>query len=189
MHSDALIGGFADAPIDAARAFRAALNVMARPGRIETVNGATPPKPLSLAAGVLVLTLCDAETPLYLAGDADCPAARDWITFHTSAPLVSARHATFALGTWEALAPLESFQKGTPEYPDRSTTLIVELTELQASGARLTGPGIKRQAALSLPELAAFQENAKLFPLGLDFFFTCGDRMAALPRTTRVEAG
>jgi len=25
------------------------------------------------------------------------------------------------------------------------------------------------------------------FPLGLDFMFTCGDELIALPRTTRVE--
>jgi alpha-D-ribose 1-methylphosphonate 5-triphosphate synthase subunit PhnH len=42
-------------------------------------------------------------------------------------------------------------------------------------------------AALSLPEVAAFQANARAFPLGLDFLFTCGDRLAALPRSTRVE--
>ena len=76
---------------------------------------------------------------------------------------------------------------GTPEYPDRSATLIVEMERLQASGARLSGPGIKAAAALSLPEITEFQANARHFPLGLDFLFTCGDRLAALPRSTRVE--
>jgi len=35
MTPEALLGGFANASIDAARGFRAALEVMARPGRIE----------------------------------------------------------------------------------------------------------------------------------------------------------
>lgn len=188
MRGEALIGGFSDAPVDAARAFRAALNVMARPGRIDQVSGARPPEPLSAGAGVLLLTLCDAETPVYLAGVADCAAVREWITFHTSAPFAGPQEAAFALGSWESLCPLETYRKGTPEYPDRSATLIVEMSDLKPDGARLTGPGIESMAALNLPEIAAFQENARQFPLGLDFFFTCKDHVAALPRTTRVEA-
>ncbi|QFT82288.1 Alpha-D-ribose 1-methylphosphonate 5-triphosphate synthase subunit PhnH [Roseovarius sp. THAF27] len=187
MHTEALTGGFGDAPVDAARAFRGAMNAMARPGRIEDLAGAVPPAPLSVAAGVLVLTLCDAETPVYLAGDHDAPAVREWITFHTGAPFAGPEAAMFALGSWEALRPLEAYPVGTPEYPDRSTTLIVEVPELVADGAVLSGPGIRETARLSLPEVAAFQRNASAFPLGLDFFFTCGDRVAALPRTTQVE--
>jgi alpha-D-ribose 1-methylphosphonate 5-triphosphate synthase subunit PhnH len=64
--------------------------------------------------------------------------------------------------------------------------VIVERERLSKEGAVLRGPGIKEQAQLSLPETQAFQTNAALFPLGLDFIFTCGDRLAALPRTTRV---
>ena len=45
MQADALSGGFANAPIDAAHAFRHIMQVMAEPGRIETVTGGTPPAP------------------------------------------------------------------------------------------------------------------------------------------------
>ncbi|GAW36854.1 alpha-D-ribose 1-methylphosphonate 5-triphosphate synthase subunit PhnH [Roseovarius sp. A-2] len=188
MQTDTLSGAFAAPPVDAAHAFRAVMRVMARPGTIEAVTGATPPAPLSVAAGTVLLTLCDPETPVYLAGDADCAAVRDWITFHTGAPLVGRSEAMFAIGRWEALLPRDDYARGTPEYPDRSATLIVEMERLEASGARLIGPGIADEAALSLPEVAAFQANARAFPLGLDFLFTCGDRLAALPRSTRVEA-
>ncbi len=58
---------------------------------------------------------------------------------------------------------------------------------LQEDGAVLTGPGIKTTARLNLPEVAAFRANRALFPLGLDFFFTCGNRLAALPRSTVVR--
>ena len=51
----------------------------------------------------------------------------------------------------------------------------------------LTGPGIKDRAALTVPDPKAFQLNAALFPLGLDFFLCAGSQLAALPRTTRVE--
>lgn len=187
MRTDALTGGFGDAPLDAARAFRGVMNAMARPGRIEELAGAVPPAPLSVAAGVLVLTLCDAETPVYLAGDHDAVAVREWITFHTGAPFAGPDGATFALGAWQALGSLAAYPVGTPEYPDRSTTLIVEMPELAAESAVLRGPGIRETARLSLPEAAAFQRNASAFPLGLDFFFTCDDRVAALPRSTKVE--
>ncbi|MGB8621583.1 MAG: phosphonate C-P lyase system protein PhnH [Paracoccaceae bacterium] len=187
--SDTLTGGFAEMPVQSARAFRAALNAMARPGRIEAISGAAPPAPLSPAAGTLLLTLTDHETPVHLAPSHDTPALRNWLTFHTGAPLSQPGEATFAVGDWAALQPLERFRIGVPEYPDRSATLVVEMDALEAGGARLTGPGIKGEAALSLPDVVALQKNALLFPLGLDFYFTAGERLAALPRTTRVEAG
>ena len=55
MHGTALEGGFSDAPRQSARAFRAALTALSRPGIIVEVDGAAPPAPLSVAAGVLLL--------------------------------------------------------------------------------------------------------------------------------------
>ncbi|MEO1109138.1 MAG: phosphonate C-P lyase system protein PhnH [Pseudomonadota bacterium] len=182
-------GGFDNAPIQAAHAFRAAMTVMARPGEIRSLTGAVPPAPLSVAAATLLLTLCDPETKLYLAGAVDTDAVRKWLTFHTGAPLVAASEADFAVGTWEGLGSLNAYRIGTPEYPDRSTTLIVECDDLQASGAVLSGPGIKDVAQLSLPDVAVLQANAALYPLGCDFFLTCGDQVAALPRSTQITVG
>lgn len=187
MTPQSLLGGFAHPSTDAAHAFRAALEVMARPGRIEDLPGAEPPEPLSVAAGGLILTLCDPTTPVHLAGAHDCAALRDWITFHTGAPLVGAEAAQFAIGTWAALTPVDRFAIGQPDYPDRSATLIVERDELTADGPRLTGPGIKGAVRLSLPEITAFADNAALFPLGFDCFLTAGVQVAGLPRSTRVE--
>lgn len=186
MRAHPLEGGFADLPVDASHAFRAVMTVMARPGEIAQVTGARPPAPLSVAAGVVVLTLCDPETPTYLAASHDTPQVRDWITFHTGAPFVVARDAVFALGVWDDL-PLSDFPLGTAAYPDRSTTVIVERQTLSNNGAVLRGPGIKDRRTLSLPDTQVFHANAAQFPLGLDFIFTSGDRLAALPRTTRVD--
>lgn len=188
MIAEALAGGFADAPVQSAHAFRAILEAMARPGTIHRVTGAEPPAPLSPAAGVALLTLTDPTTPLHLAGSADRPAVRDWVAFHIGAPLTSAEEASFALGTWEALLPVNRFRIGQPDYPDRSATLIVEMDRLTNHGPSLTGPGIALANWLSLPETAAFRANRADFPLGFDCLFTCGDRLAALPRSTRVEA-
>lgn len=185
MQAQALDGGFANTSLEAAQAFRGVMTAMARPGTICQLGGAKPPAPLSLAAGVVVLTLCDPETPVFLAPSHDCDDIRDWITFHTGAPFVAAADADFAIGAWKDL-PLKRFALGTAEYPDRSATLIVETDRLEAAGSTLTGPGIKTQAQLSLPEPSAFIENARHYPMGLDFFFTSGDHIAGLPRTTKV---
>ena len=187
MQAQTLSGGFAAPAIDAARAFRGVMEAMARPGSVQTVSGAEPPAPLSVAAGAVLLTLCDTDTPINLAGDVDCAEVRSWLAFHTGAPLTGPGHCMFAIGDWAALAPLSAYPIGTSAYPDRSATLIVERPALSVEGARLTGPGIKDAASLSLPETQAFQANHAQFPLGLDFIFTSADRLAALPRSTEVS--
>ncbi|MCF6431560.1 phosphonate C-P lyase system protein PhnH [Leisingera sp. MMG026] len=184
----AYAGGFSNPPVVSAQAFRAAMNAMARPGRIEDITGAIPPDGISVAAGSLLLTLCDPETGVYLAPDVDSEALRCWLSFHTGAPIVAAEQADFVLGSWAALMPLDRFRIGTPEYPDRSATLIVEVPAFGAPNAVLSGPGIKDTAKMALPELEALQNNAMLYPLGMDFFFTCGAQLAALPRSTQINA-
>lgn len=187
MDGGYLDGGFSNPSTESAAAFRQIMEVVARPGVICEVAGAQPPAPLSPAAGAVLLTLCDADTSVYLAGSVDTPDVRSWIAFHIGAPLVGPAHATFALGRWDELMPLGQYPIGTPEYPDRSATLIVEMPSLDAAGATLRGPGIKDTAHLSLPDVAPFRENALHFPLGLDFIFTCEQRVAALPRSTEVS--
>lgn len=188
MTPDVLTGGFTDPARQSARAFRAALTAMSRPGRIEALTGAAPPAPLSFAAGTLLLVLADSTTGVYLAPTHDLSTLRDWITFHTGARFVRPQDATLAVGDWAGLQPLDRFAIGLPDYPDRSATLVVEMPNLTTSGARLSGPGIQSTAFLSLPDLAAFQANRQLFPMGHDFFLTSGDLVAGLPRSTKVEA-
>jgi len=183
---DGLTPGFDQPATDAARAFRMVLDAMAHPGRIVTLDGPAAPAPCSQAACVALLTLADATTPLHLAGAHDCGPLRDWVAFHLAAPLVGPEDATFALGTWGALGPLTAYRQGAPDYPDRSATLIVEMPALVPNGTRLTGPGIETAAYLSLPDAGALRGNAARFPLGLEFRFTSGAQLAALPRTTKL---
>ncbi|WP_299293631.1 phosphonate C-P lyase system protein PhnH [uncultured Tateyamaria sp.] len=187
MQQASLAGGFADPPHQSSTAFRAIMQVMARPGRIETITGGAAPAPLSGAASSVLLTLADPDTGVHLAGAFDTQAVRDWITFQTGAPLVAAPAAQFVLGAWADI-DLTQLAIGTAEYPDRSATVIVELPALSPEGAILTGPGIRDRATLGLPgDVGVFQRNAALFPLGVDFMFTSGAQIAALPRSTKVS--
>ncbi|WP_316013627.1 phosphonate C-P lyase system protein PhnH [Roseobacter sp. HKCCA0434] len=176
-------GGFGNPAHDGARAFRALLDAMARPGRIVTAQAAAAPG-LSPAAATVALTLCDPDTPVHLAGEA--VRAAEWIGFHCGAPRATQSACTFAFGAWDALTPLAPYPIGTSDYPDRSATLVVEVPTLSGEGPRLTGPGIDGETTLSLPDAGALRANAAGFPLGLDFIFTCGDRLACLPRSTRI---
>jgi len=190
---DVHAGGFGDEPRDAAAVFRAALDAMARPGRVHEVTGARPPRGLSQAAGAILLTLADAGTPVWLPHRlADGPVAQ-WLTFHTGARQAAAPgSAVFAVGQWAELAPLDAWPAGEPAYPDRSATLIVEVATLSGGPRlRLTGPGIETAEVLApaLPgeAAAALAANAGRYPLGVDLFFTAARSLAALPRTTTVE--
>ena len=187
MSLHTLEGGFATPAHDAAFAFRALMDAMARPGTLEEIAGGKGPAPLSQAASCVLLTLCDADTNFYLTPSVDTGATRAWIAFHTGAPITGAETADFALGPWAELRPLDRFRIGTPEYPDQSATLIVEMESLTQTGATLSGPGIQTTAHLSLPDVDAIRRNAKAFPLGLDFIFTAGSTVAALPRSTEVR--
>ena len=180
--------GFADPVRDSQAVFRAVLDAMARPGRVHRVAApASPPPPLHRATAAVLLTLVDAETPLCL--DPAAEAARDWILFHCGAPLVDAGQARFALGQ----LPLASLPAGTDEEPEASATLILQVETLgEGAALRLEGPGLAaptRLAVRGLPPgfVAGWDANRALFPRGVDVILCAGDRLAALPRTVRIE--
>lgn len=187
--------GFPDSVAGSQAVFRVAMNAMARPGRCLTIEaGLTPPRPLAAASAALLLTLCDFETAVWLdpplAGEASIP---EYIRFHTGARLVaSPAEAAYAVVSDTArMPPLASFAQGTPDYPDRSGTLVLQVDVLAARGWRLEGPGIAghtRFSASPLPGDFAGQmrANRRRFPCGIDIFFTTGSEIAALPRSTRL---
>jgi len=185
--------GFADPVADAQAAFRAVLDAMAHPGRLHRLGDKVqPPPPLAAATAALLLTLVDAETPLWLA-PAFAPA-RDWIVFHTGATLTDdADQAAFAVA-----ADLPDFAKlsaGSDEAPENSATLIVQVAAI-GSGAnfRLSGPGLRAPTDLAvagLPEnfIARWARNHALYPRGIDLLLVAGTELVALPRSLTVEAG
>jgi alpha-D-ribose 1-methylphosphonate 5-triphosphate synthase subunit PhnH len=187
--------GFPDAVSGPQAVFRIAMDAMARPGRcLSIAPGLAPPRPLGSASAALLLTLCDFETPVWLdpplAAEAGVP---EYVRFHTGARLVAspAEAAWAVVSDTSRMPPLSGFAQGTPDYPDRSATLILEVEALSASGWRLEGPGIAGHTLFSASRLPGdfveqMRANRRRFPCGVDIFFTSGREIAALPRSTRL---
>jgi alpha-D-ribose 1-methylphosphonate 5-triphosphate synthase subunit PhnH len=194
----ATVPGLTDSARDQQSVFRQVMWALACPGEVREIAAAVPPPPTPLTAGAaaIAVTLADFETPVWLdAGLAASPDVADYLRFHTGAPIVTdPRRASFALvASGLTLPPFEDFAQGTLEYPDRSATLIVQVETLEPGGGlRLKGPGIAGRRLLSikpLPEGFANRAaaNRALFPRGIDLVFVAGNRVAALPRTTKVK--
>ncbi|SON55316.1 Alpha-D-ribose 1-methylphosphonate 5-triphosphate synthase subunit PhnH [Hartmannibacter diazotrophicus] len=193
-----LEGGFANLVFDAQSIFRAVMDAMARPGRVNPVSDlAHPPKPLAAAAGAVILALCDQDTSVWLAPDlAASEAVKAWIGFHAGTPLVArSQEAAFAICAGGGHLPvLDSFKQGEQDYPDRSTTLVMQVESLTGGAElRLEGPGIESFETLAsrgLPEqfVDQWRWNNKRFPRGVDVILAAPEGIACLPRTTRITA-
>ena len=176
-------------------AFRAVMECFARPGEIRTLDGVAAPAPLAPATAALIQSLADYETPIWLDPPlANVPAVGEWIRFRTGAPLVKdMRGAAFALiGSPSDMPEFSEFALGTEEYPDRSTTLIMQIERFAGHAITIEGPGIKaarRLAAEPLPDDFATRltANRELFPRGIDLVLVAGEQVMALPRSIRVS--
>jgi len=188
--------GFSHPVLSAQSTFRAILDAMARPGRVLPVRAdASPPPPLSPAGGAVALTLCDHDTPVWLATELRASAAvGEWLTFHCGCDLVDdPAGAAFALASGAADLPgFDKFNIGTPDYPDRSTTIVLQVQSLSSGTTlALTGPGIRDRSALQAeplpPDMAErLAVNRRLFPCGIDLLLVAPTAVAALPRSVRV---
>jgi alpha-D-ribose 1-methylphosphonate 5-triphosphate synthase subunit PhnH len=183
--------------LDSQAAFRAVMRANSRPGRVERIGPVPAPIALMPATAAFLRALADYETPVWLdKGLTETPAVGDWLRFETGAPVTAdPADAAFAVISAPArMPPLERFASGTPDYPDRSTTVILQVTHFGGPVMSLSGPGIRGTASFAadplppdFPQRAA--ANRALFPRGIDFIFTAGEKIAALPRSTHVSWG
>lgn len=192
--------GFTDPVLAAQKTFRALLMAMAHPGEVQTLAIAPLklPPDLALATGATILTLLDLESSLWL-HPTWSEDVRSWIQFHTGCRFCEQPHqADFALlgPLDDSLPALDEFALGTPEIPEASTTLLLQLADLDPATAELPplslrGPGIQSVRQLSLPIRSDFWQdwanNQQNYPLGLDLYCLAGDRLLGLPRTTQVK--
>jgi alpha-D-ribose 1-methylphosphonate 5-triphosphate synthase subunit PhnH len=189
-------GGFSDPVRGSQSVFRAVMDAMARPGTVHHFPGLTaPPPPLGAVAGAVISTLADADTPVWLDPSmAKTGVVRDWVVFHTGAPVTPYQsEAAFALvAAPQSLSSLNGFALGTQDYPDRSTTLILQVETL-SKGVKLVleGPGIDGRTSIApdpMPQhfAAQWRANRAAFPRGVDLILAAPGGVAALPRSTRL---
>jgi alpha-D-ribose 1-methylphosphonate 5-triphosphate synthase subunit PhnH len=193
-----LAPAFDDPALASQAAFRTVMEAMARPGRARALPSrlAAPP-PLGATAAAVALTLLDYETPFWLdQALAAAPEVAAWLRFHTGAPLaLDSMRATFAFVSDPlAMPPFAAFAPGTLEYPDRSTTLVLQVVRFGAGDAlALSGPGIQETTNFSAQPLppdfrARLIANREGFPRGVDLILVSPDAVAALPRSVRVAS-
>lgn len=189
--------GLAEPVHDSQAVFRVILDAMSRPGSIHPLPLGPSGAPFAATAAAVLLTLADHETTVWLAPDLP---GRDevasFLRFTTGTRITSDPDAaTFALvADLHTMPPLEAFAQGTPEYPDRSTTLVMIVDRIKASasglGMSLSGPGIAERAEISFDPMPArlaleLLKNRACFPLGVDLVLCAPGAVAALPRSVR----
>ncbi|ESA35567.1 phosphonate c-p lyase system protein [Leptolyngbya sp. Heron Island J] len=183
--------GFTDAVHDAQKTFRALLDALARPGMVKTTVATTPPTGLEPSCAAACLTLLDLETRVWLQPGFS-EAVRSWLVFHTGCRFTDVpRAADFAVIWQLATAPdLAEFSWGTAEYPEASTSLLIQLPELTGGvPVTLQGPGILQNIDVSLPLPTTvwqrWQTMTAEYPLGLDCWYFAQNQLIGLPRTAK----
>jgi len=187
---------YPDSVLAAQATFRAVLDAMASPGSARALAATIgAPSPLTNAAAAVALTLCDHETPVWL----DAALRRSdpvcaWLRLHCGCRIVPAPHdAAFAfVGAPQELPSIDAFSVGSPDYPDRSATIVIQVESLRdGEPLALSGPGIRDKQVLHVTGLphdmpARLIANRAMFPRGVDFILASTDEIAALPRSVRL---
>lgn len=187
--------GFADAVRQSQAIFRRVLDAMARPGTCHRLDDAPSGiGALDAASTAIALTLLDESTQVWLDAAADTADVRTFLSFHCGCPFAeSPSEAAFALVAG-AMPPLDRFNSGTDEFPESSTTVIAQVTAVEAGdGIVLAGPGIESVIGISDPGLTdtfwqEWEAMRVLYPRGVDVILTAGESLACLPRSVRRVA-
>jgi len=189
--------GFDNLALDSQAVFRLALSAMSRPGDIQQLTaGIESPAGLHSASAAVLLALLDQDTRLWLSPAFAGSHVATYLRFHTGCVLVAdAAEADFVLVARAGELPaLNALSRGSEEYPERSATVVLQVEGLSNSGGwHLSGPGIEGVKLLRIEGLdegfvAQWREAQAEFPRGVDLFAASASSLAALSRSTRVEA-
>ncbi|MBD0336720.1 MAG: phosphonate C-P lyase system protein PhnH, partial [Cyanobacteria bacterium Co-bin13] len=129
--------GFADPVHDAQRTFRQLLSALAHPGRIYDLEvDLNAPAWLTPACAAAALTLLDLETQVWTDATVG-QASRDWLLFHTGCVFTASPQAAgfVILSAAGEMRSLTDFSWGQAEYPEASTTLLIQIPGLTGGKA------------------------------------------------------
>lgn len=191
-----LIGGFSNKASDSTACYGILHEATSNPATIfQLPVTVAAPRGLMMGAVVILLTLADAETPVWLAPECDTTEARAHLLFHTGCPIVAEPElAAFAVMSVERdLSITKDLGLGLAEYPDRTATVILESERLiDGEGPLFHGPGMTEPRRFCVEEhppslWVHIAANQALFPRGVDWIFASPTELAALPRSTKIE--
>lgn len=143
-------------------------------------------------AGLFVLaeSLIDRECSFHVSGDAAL-ARRLAETGARPATLDRADYVFAPIGSTADVAALAGLRIGTLAYPDEAATLFAPARFGAGQTLRLTGPGIRDAVTIEVdgvdPAFWAMRAKAIRYPLGWDLYLVDGDRLAGIPRSTKIE--
>ena len=196
--------GFSDMSLGSQGVFRAALEALSYPGRSVPLDVTfDAPKSVQASSSGLLLALLEPGSLLWLSPSLANTDAATWIVFHTDCKITTHQHeADFAwIKNWDELPALDGFALGTDEYPDHSTTCVIDIAipnipSTPTLSLTLVGPGIA--ATSTIDQLSAtmvqaesfvhqWEKNHACFPRGVDVLFATNTGLIGLPRTTRIE--
>ena len=183
--------------------FRQVMNAMAYPGRVHRCSSMTNDNIdciVSASAQQIASVLVSREVNVSFMSQVPTTECIEWVRFSLRSQLVDSEKADFIFVHANDLGgiDMESLLLGSTEAPEKSTTLLVNVTEdFLAPSQRpiqFSGPGINplgQQVMLNLDDVpSTFFEQRRslqpLFPMGFDCYFCTQSNFIALPRTTEL---
>jgi alpha-D-ribose 1-methylphosphonate 5-triphosphate synthase subunit PhnH len=182
--------GFDDPALGSQQTFRAILDAMGHPGQLITIReNPCAPDVFNSASAAACLTLLDYETPVWTDIDWRSPAI-SWLQFVCGSSVVTEPcMANFAIITQPAtMPPLDYFRIGRYEYPDKATTIVVQVDDIYpGTDKKYSNIFVNKTARLEIKGVTEnfwyqWQQLSSRHPLGIDIFFTCDDVLTVLPK-------
>ena len=163
--------------------FKALMNTLAQPGKIEKIQSLFNSNILAIAN-----TLLYSEVSFFYEGDEDFSLI-EAITNSTKEEITNADYI-FCDEVNENL--LLKAKKGKDKDPELSATLVFKCKNFKGLKVLLTGPGINKAKEVFLPInksfIDSFNEKNSLYPLGNEvFFLNEKNEVLSLSRTTKLE--
>ena len=166
------------AEASAHKVFDALLQAISRPGQVNTLP----------QAGLLqfIDTLIDLDTTTHNRVTDLQPAI---VASRTRLVALEMAEHVFADDPQDATAIAEKLSIGDALYPDLGATIYVTCAH-QGQKLRLSGPGIPQSTEVATALPAAFwqaRNKACTYPAGFEVVIVEGNRLIAIPRSTKVE--
>lgn len=187
--------GFTNPVLDSQAVYSTIMSAMSEPAKMFALKKyCDGPTSLFPTTAGIALTLFDNDT--YILHASAQQDAQEWIRFHCGAPITQdENHADYAIVSQQTDSiNFLSLSIGTPEFPERSTTVIFEVESFGSGRSfEARGPGIAGTTTFSVKGIhEKWQEivtnNEGLFPQGLDCILVSSESILCLPRTTRLRS-